>query len=77
MKRTYYALTTLNPQEGWNIVAAGHDKQAVAQAAGEALGEIHDIFDETRHKNLTVVSKTRAQREYGIVVHYNDAVNWV
>lgn len=71
-KYTYIALTTHNAQmSGYNMVlAAGHDKAAVASKAREIIGDIRteygtDIYKETEHKNLIVVSKTRAKKEFG------------
>lgn len=69
---TYFALTTTNAQQnGWSILAEGTDKTTVRAEAEAAIGDIRteigtDIYRETQHKNLVVVSKSTAQRSYGI-----------
>ena len=63
MKATYIAMTTHNYQmSGFHIIlAAGHNKQAVRDAA-EAKIIGHDIYADTERKNLVVVSKTKAKK---------------
>lgn len=73
---TYLALTTLNSQtSGWSVLAYGEGgkdmKARVEEAARAQIGDIRtdygtDIYAETKHKNLRVVSKTTAKRKYGI-----------
>jgi hypothetical protein len=71
-KHTYIALTTHNAQmNGYNLViAAGHSRKAVEAKAREIIGPVvteygTDIYKDTEHKNLIVVSKTRAKRDFG------------
>jgi len=71
MKATYVAVTTTNPQYGWNEVATGGDKEAVREAAerkiaGNQWNQVKDIYTQTELTNLRVVSKTIAKREYGV-----------
>jgi len=67
--RTYYALTTQNAQLlGWRIVAIG---ATIEQAAREALAalpplRVDDLYTQTDHRNLRVVSETVARRRYGV-----------
>jgi hypothetical protein len=70
-KATYIAMTTHNYQtNGYNIIlAAGHNKSAVEDKARELIGAVQrpseaftDIYKDTEHKNLVVVSKTAAKR---------------
>lgn len=70
-KRTYVAVTTTNPQHGWNEVTTGEDKDAVRDAAerkiaGAQWNQAKDIYTQTELANLRVVSKTTAKREYGV-----------
>ena len=63
---TYIALTTTNAQQnGFEIIAAGPNKAKVEEAAKSIIGT-GDIYRETEQKNLVVVSKTAAKRNYGI-----------
>lgn len=71
MTRTYVAITTTNPQHGWHEVARGNDKQAVEAKARKVIGNVAtdygtDIYCDTEHTNLRVVSKTEAKRSYNI-----------
>lgn len=76
----YIALTTTNAQvHGWKVLAYGHDAAKVQSKAEELIGDIRtdagtDIYRETEHKNLRVVSKTTAKRSYGI--DYDDNESW-
>lgn len=68
---TYLAITTTNPEHGYEVLAYGSDKEKVREAAEEQIGDIRrdygtDIYAETRHKNLRVVSKTKAKLALGI-----------
>lgn len=66
-KNLYLALTTINPHtSGFKIVAAGHNKKAVEDAAYKAIGGGTDLEAETYRKNLRVVSKTAAKRNYNV-----------
>jgi len=63
----YIALTTYNSQmSGYNIIlAAGHDKGKVQEAAYEIIGDTgRSIYADTEFKNLVVVSRTKAKRLY-------------
>ena len=69
---TYVAITTVNAQQnGWYEVASGPNKQAVLADAENQIGDVAteygtDIYRSTEHSNLTVVSKTKAKREFGV-----------
>lgn len=66
---TYYALTTQNAELlGWRIVASGSNAGQVFEQALATLGPIqaNDIYGQTDHRNLVVVSKTEAKRRYGV-----------
>lgn len=72
---TYIAITTTNPQHGYNEVCRGNNRDAVRTEAEKIIGDIRteygtDIYAETKHRNLMVVSKTQAKK-YGI----NDSFN--
>jgi len=76
---TYLALTTTG--NGWKVLAIGADCDAVERRAREIIGDpagiapgsVRDIYAETEHKNLRVVSKTVA-KNYGI--NYDDNESW-
>jgi len=64
----YIALTTYNSQmSGYNIIlAAGHGKKAVREAAYEIIGDTgRSIYADTEFKNMVVVSRSKAKRLYG------------
>ncbi|HAM57625.1 MAG TPA: hypothetical protein DCQ64_20310 [Candidatus Rokubacteria bacterium] len=69
MNKQYYALTSQNPQLlGWRVVGIG---VTAAEAEREAIATLpaagaDDIYAQTDHRNLRVVSKTMAQRRYGV-----------
>lgn len=70
-KRTYVAVTTTNPQHGWNKVTTGAEKDQVREDAERQIAGIQwdnakDIYTQTQLVNLRVVSKTEAKREYGV-----------
>lgn len=70
-KRTYVAVTTINPQHGWNEVATGTDKDQVRedaerQIAGNQWNQVKDIYTQTQLVNLRVVSKTEAKTRYNV-----------
>lgn len=70
-KRTYVAITTTNPQHGWNEVCTGGDADAVRteaerHIAGNQWSQVKDIYMQTKLTNLRVVSKTEAKRTYGV-----------
>lgn len=67
MKHTYIAMTTHNYQQnGMNIIiAAGNNKVKVKLYAEKTIEwESSDIYAETEYKNLVIVSKTTAKRQY-------------
>lgn len=71
MKRTYVAVTTTNPRYGWYEVARGGDKKTVEAEARTVIGDAatgygSDIYKDTQHTNLRIVSKTEAKRSYGV-----------
>lgn len=69
MARSYFAITTVNAQQsGWYIVAEGDHKEKTLATGIKALnkGQARDITTDTELKNLIVVSKSKAMREYGI-----------
>ena len=86
---TYIAITTTNARVGWKVIAYGSDSKSVADKAHQIIGDpagitpgsVLDIYTETEHKNLRVVSKTLAMK-FGIdyddsesfVRNFNDAV---
>jgi hypothetical protein len=80
---TYVALTTTNPQTGWSIVAVGHNKTEVKDFSENKLhhdvepGHVRDIYADTELKNLRVVSKTKAIREYHIDADAIAFGNWI
>ena len=67
--RTYYALTTLNKWLlGWRIAGIG---ATAAEAEREALATLPPLCEDNfaaqaDHRNLRVVSRTAARRQYGI-----------
>jgi len=68
---TYVAVTTTNGQNGFYEVARGSNKEDVRQQAEEAIGGVAtgygtDIYKQTEHANLHVVSKTEAKRKFGV-----------
>lgn len=70
-KRTYVAVTTTNPQHGWNEVLTGDNAESVRdeaerKIAGYQWNQAKDIYTQTKLTNLRVVSKTTAKREYGV-----------
>lgn len=70
-KRTYVAVTSINPQHGWKEVATGSNQtelrdQAERKIAGNQWNEVKDIYTQTELANLRVVSKTDAKRKYGV-----------
>ena len=65
-RHTYFAITTINPNSGWRIVAGGHKRKTVENAAHSINGNATDIFTDTKRKNMRVVSKTSLKRYYGI-----------
>lgn len=70
-KRTYVAVTTTNPQYGWNEVCTGGNAESVRndaerKIAGNQWNQVKDIYTQTQLTNLRVVSKTIAKREYGV-----------
>ena len=78
----YIALTTTNAQQnGWKVLAYGLNADAVEAKAREIIGDpagiapgsVRDIYAETEHKNLRVVSKTDAKK-FG--VDYDDNESW-
>ena len=78
----YIALTTTNAQQsGWKVIAYGEDVDAVEAKARELIGDpagltpgsVRDIYAETEHKNLRVVSKTAAKK---LGVDYDDNESW-
>lgn len=73
-KALYLALSTINARaNGFRIIAAGHDKAAVENAARAAIGNGIDIYSDTYRKNLAIVSKTVAKRKFG--VNWEDPCN--
>jgi len=64
---TYYAITTINAQHGWEVVCSGSDKAVVRELAereicGDQWDHVKDIYVQTKLKNLAVLSKTDMQR---------------
>jgi hypothetical protein len=80
-KRTYVALSTTNYNaEGYAAYTAGHSKQAVEKRAREIFGNDHnDIYSQTLHRNLIVVSRTVARRKWGVDIYddWSDDYEWV
>ena len=69
MNKQYYALTSQNPQLlGWRIVGIGATAAEAECEAKAALLPLRadDIYAQTDHRNLRIVSKTEAQRRYGV-----------
>lgn len=61
--RTYVALTSINYQSnGYTALVVGHDKAQVEQKARGIIGDNTNIYADTMHKNLVVLSKTAAKR---------------
>lgn len=61
----YVAITTINAQTSdYRVVARGTDKDVVRDVARAAIDGV-DIYAETEHKNLRVLSKTQARRLAG------------
>lgn len=70
-KQTYVAVTSTNPQQGWEEITHGTDKEQVqidaeSEIAGAQWNQSKDIYTQTKLRNLRVVSKTTAKREYGV-----------
>ena len=60
---TYIALTTHNfRQNGYHVVFSGANKAIVKKEAQEKIGN-YDIYDQTRQRNLIVISKSEAKRK--------------
>ncbi|HAM59432.1 MAG TPA: hypothetical protein DCQ64_30100 [Candidatus Rokubacteria bacterium] len=72
MNRQYYALTSQNPQLlGWRIVGLGVTAAEAERVAIATLPPLRadDLFAQTDHRNLRIVSRTEARRRYGITDH--------
>lgn len=63
-RKRFVALTTTNPQMGWRALAIGPDPSTVrAEAEARICG--NDLYAQTERRNLVVVSRTTALRQYG------------
>ena len=75
---TYIAVTTTGT--AWKVLAYGTDKTTVEQKAREIIGDpgagggVRDIYAETEHKNLRMLSKTAAKRRG---IDYDDSESFV
>ena len=79
-KHTYLAISSTNPGQGYQVIAAGNRRNSVADV-GKRIANEQGRYSETYNANLKIVSKTAARKEYGIrdwQHHTNDTIyEWV
>ena len=61
-KAIYVAVTTIHENSGWWVLAAGHDKQAVEDAAYRIINSTqHGIYAETEKVNLIISTASKSK----------------